>query len=155
MFTSLTGSEPRIDLRDEDNVLLALGFFESDRKGNSVLKERQFDSSNPPVNLNKSPESARIEVDGKTVTNTSNTFQNVAEDTTLTVKRISDRKAQISLFIDASEVVSQIQSLFDQFNTAAITLNDILEQSRIFSGDKDIQKIRNDLTGIAPEYRSG
>ncbi|GJL77138.1 MAG: hypothetical protein NPINA01_01270 [Nitrospinaceae bacterium] len=147
VFTSLTGSDTRIDLRDDDNVLLALGFFERDRKGNPILKERQFDSGNPPVNLNKNPESAQIEVDGETVTNPTNSFQNVAEDTTLTVKQISQRKAKISLLIDASQVVSQIQSLFEQFNAAAITLNTVLGQSAAFGQDQDIQKIREGLTG--------
>jgi len=145
VFTSLAGSDTRIDLRDEDNVLLALGFFEGDRKGNSVLKERQFDSSNPPVNLNKSPESALIEVDGQPVTSTFNTFQNVAEDTTLTVKRTSTRQAEVSIFTDASEVVSSIQSLFGQFNAALITLNDLLAGSRTFQSDREIQRIRKDL----------
>jgi flagellar capping protein FliD len=146
VFTSLTGSDTRIHLRDEDNVLLALGFFEGDRKGNSVLKERQFDSSNPAVNLNKSPESAQIQVDGQAITSATNTFNNVAEDTTLTVKHASTRQTKINIFIDASEVVSKIQSLFGQFNAAVITLNDLLAQSRTFQSDKEIQRIRAVLT---------
>jgi flagellar capping protein FliD len=145
VFTSLAGSDRRIDLRDEDDVLLALGFFESDRKGNSVLKERQLDPNNPSVNLNKSPESAQIEVDGQLVTSSSNTFQNVAEDTTLTVKQTSDRQARINIFIDASEVVSKIQTLFGQFNAAVITLNDLLSQSRAYQSDQQIQRIRQGL----------
>ncbi|MDA0690710.1 MAG: flagellar filament capping protein FliD [Nitrospinae bacterium] len=145
VFTSLTGSDTRIDLRDEDDVLLALGFFESDRKGNSVLRERQYDSGNPPVNLNKSPESAQIEVDGQPVTSASNTFQNVAEDTTLTVKQTSERQAEVRIFIDASDVVSKIQTLFGQFNAAVITLNDLLAQSRTFQSDQQIQRIREHL----------
>jgi flagellar capping protein FliD len=145
VFTSLAGSDTRIDLRDTDSVLLALGFFEGDRKGNSVLKERQYDSGNPPVNLNKSPQRAQIEVEGKPVTSPTNTFQNVAEDTTLTVKRSSERQAEIGIFIDASEVVIKIQSLFGQFNAAVITLNDLLTQSRTFQSDREIQRIRNNL----------
>ena len=53
VLTSLAGSDAGIDLRDDDNVLLGLGFFEGDAKGNPVLKERQFDSDKPGVNLNK------------------------------------------------------------------------------------------------------
>lgn len=145
-LTGIVAGESRIDLQDEDNVLLALGFFERNAKGNSVLKERQFDTGNPAVNLNKSPQNAQIEVDGTTVSNTSNVFKNVAEDTTLTVKQTSSQRARISLFFDASKAVSQIQSLFERFNTVVATLNDLLSQSRIFGGDADIQGIRNRLT---------
>lgn len=151
VLTSLKGSDTGINLNDEDNVLLGLGFFESDRKGNPVLKERQFDSSNPGVNLNKNRQNAEIEVDGAIATNPSNVFQNVVEDATLTVKQVSKRQAEISLFIDATEVVTKIKSLFDQFNDSVITLNDILAGSRTFGNDPDIQKIRNDLTGPSQE----
>ena len=109
------------------------------------MRERQYDSGNPPVNLNKSPESAQIEVDGQPVTSASNTFQNVAEDTTLTVKQTSERQAEVRIFIDASDVVSKIQTLFGQFNAAVITLNDLLAQSRTFQSDQQIQRIREHL----------
>lgn len=151
VLTSLVGSGSAINLEDEDNVLLDLGFFEGDAKGNPVLKERQFDADKPEVNLIKNPQSAQIEVDGAVATNPTNVFQNVVEDTTLTVKQVSQRQAQISLFIDATEVVSQIKSLFDQFNDSVITLNDILAGSRTFGNDLDIQQLRNDLTGPAQE----
>lgn len=147
VLTSLAGKDTGINLRDDDNVLLSLGFFERDGKGNPVLKERQFDSDKPGVNLIKNSQNAEIEVNGATATSLSNIFQNVVEDTTLTVKQVSQRQAQISLFIDTTEVAAQIKSLFRQFNDSVITLNDILAQSRIFANDKDIQKIRNDLTG--------
>lgn len=151
VLTSLSGSDTGIDLRDEDNVLLSLGFFEGDRKGNPVLKERQFDSSNPGVNLNKIRQNAEIEVNGAIATNLSNVFRNVAEDTTLTVKQVSERQAEIRIFIDTTEVVSQIKSLFDQFNDSVITLNDLLAGSQTFGYDRDIQKIRNNLTGPSQE----
>ncbi|NIP99727.1 MAG: hypothetical protein GWM98_04250, partial [Nitrospinaceae bacterium] len=54
-LTSLGGGNQRIDLRDEDNVLLALGFFELNAKGLPILNERQFADRNPPVNLNREP----------------------------------------------------------------------------------------------------
>ncbi len=151
VLTSQAGNDSAINLRDEDNVLLALGFFEGDAKGNPVLKERQFDADKPAVNLVKNPQDAQIEVDGAIATNPSNVFQNVVEDTTLTVKQVSSRQAQISLFIDASEVVAQIKTLFDQFNDSVITLNDILGGSRTFGNDPNIQQLRNDLTGPAQE----
>ena len=147
VLTSLAGKDTGINLRDDDNVLLSLGFFERDGKGNPVLKESQFDSDKPGVNLIKNSQNAEIEVNGTTATSLSNIFQNVVEDTTLTVKQVSQRQAQISLFIDTTEVVAQIKSLFEQFNDSVITLNDILAQSRTFGNDADIQKIRNDLTG--------
>jgi len=151
VLTSLAGSDAGINLRDENNVLLSLGFFERDRKGNPVLKERQFDSGKPGVNLIKNSQNAEIEIDGAIATNPSNVFQDVVEDTTLTVKQVSQRQARISLFIDATEVVSQIQFLFEQFNNSVIILNDILAHSRTFGNDMDIQKIRNGLTGTSQE----
>lgn len=151
VLTSLSGSDTGINLRDEDNVLLSLGFFEGDRQGNPVLKERQFDANNPGVNLNKTLQNAEIEVDGAVASNPSNVFQNVVENTTLTVKQVSRRQATIRLFIDTTEVVSQIKSLFDQFNDSVITLNDLLAGSRTLGNDPDVQKFRNDLTGPPQE----
>ena len=155
VLTSLTGGESRIDLQDEDSVLLALGFFEADPKGNPVLKERQFDAGNPPVNLNKTPRKAEIQVNGTSVSNTTNVFKDVAQDATLTVKQTSNREAQIRIFFDAQEAVSQIQSLFVQFNQVVTTLNDVLADSRTFRGDADIQGIRQDLTASSQEKIGG
>ncbi len=151
VFTSTAGSDTKIDLRDDDNILLGLGFFEGDRKGNPVLKERDFDTRNPPVNLIQNPQRAKIEVDGQEVTSTTNTFTNAIADTTLTVKQVSQRKAQIQITFDAAEAVSQIQSLFSQFNDSVGALNNILAEARTFQGDPGIQKIRNALTGEPQE----
>jgi len=151
VLTSLSGASGRIDLGDEDDVLLSLGVFEQDGKGNSVLKERQLDPDHPAVNLNKNPQPAKIKVDGTTFTSNSNTFQNAIEDATLTLKQVSDRKVEVSIVFDAADAVSRIQSLFTQFNESVGALNDILAQSGAFQGDADIQGIRNHLTRTPQE----
>ncbi|MFQ5451322.1 MAG: hypothetical protein ACE5E9_11900, partial [Nitrospinaceae bacterium] len=151
VLTSLAGGNTKIDLRDEDNILLALGFFEKNSKGLPILKEQQFDSGNPPVNLIINPRPARIELDGKTVQSPTNGFPGAVEDTGLTVKQVSARKAEVRIFVDASNAVSQIQVLFDRFNDAVGILNDVLAGSLAFERDESIQNIRQDLVLPAQE----
>ncbi len=150
-LTSVAGGDTRIDLRDEDDVLLGLGFFERDRKGLSVQKETQFDSGNPPANLIRNPQTARIEVEGKTQTNHFNSFDDVIDDTTLTVKRASGQKVQIEVLLEASQTAASLETLFDRFNSAVRNVNDLLAGSKTFQGDADVKEIRTALTGTAQE----
>ena len=63
ILKSLAGGSTRIDLRDDDNILLALGFFELNLRGLPIQKELQFSNDNPAVNLNTEPQLASVDVD--------------------------------------------------------------------------------------------
>ena len=68
ILSSLAGGSRKIDLRDEDNILLQLGFFELNLKGLPIQKELQFDADQllvrfPSINLNVTPGPALVEVD--------------------------------------------------------------------------------------------
>jgi flagellar capping protein FliD len=142
------GGRDQIDLLDNDNVLLELGFFELNFKGFPVQKEFQFDSEDLDlsVNLIEEPQTAKIEVNGNPVFSDTNVFSGVVEDTDVVIKSASEKAAQINIFIDAESFFTQIKTLFDQFNTSVAKINDILGVSRTFARDGDIQDIRNDLT---------
>jgi len=68
VLSSLAGGSTKIDLRDDDNILLQLGFFELNLKGLPIQKEFQFDADQllvkfPSINLNVTPRPALVEVD--------------------------------------------------------------------------------------------
>ncbi len=146
------GGRDRIDLLDNDNVLLGLGFFELNIKGFPVQKEVQFDAKNLGVNLIEQPQTAKIEIDGKPVFSDTNVFSEVVEDTDLVIKKASEKVAQITVSIEASVILEQIKTLFEQFNNAIFEINNLLGISRTFAQDGDIQDIRNDLT-LKPQER--
>ncbi len=152
-LTSLAGGDARIDLRDDDDVLLGLGFFERDSKGRSVQKEVQFDTGNPRTNLIRDPQTARIEVEGKDQTSRSNTFANVIDDTRLTLKQTSDSRVRIEVTLETSRTASRIESLVGRFNNAVRRVNDLLAGTKTFAGDADLKQIRQELTGT-PEQRT-
>ena len=146
ILVGLAGGRTPIDLRDDDDVLLGLGFFELNSKGLPVQKEFQFDSTAPGVNLIQEPQTAKIVIDGQSVPSDSNVFSGVIEDTELTIKKTSEKAAQINIFIDAATFFAQIKTLVDQFNNSITKINDLLSVSQTFKRDGDIQDIRNDLT---------
>jgi flagellar capping protein FliD len=147
------GGRDKIDLLDNDSVLLELGFFELNFKGFPVQKEFQFDSENIGVNLNQDPQTAKIEINGTTVFSDTNVFSGVIEDTDVIVESTSKKAAQINIFIDAESFFTQIKTLFDQFNNSVSKINDLLSVSRTFARDGDIQDIRNDLT-VKPQQNA-
>lgn len=146
ILVGLAGGRTPIDLLDDDDVLLGLGFFELNSKGLPVQKEFQFDSDAPGVNLIQEPQTAKIVIDGQSVPSDSNVFSGVIEDTELTIKKASEKAAQINIFISAETFFAQIKTLVDQFNNSITKINDLLSVSRTFQRDGDIQDIRNDLT---------
>lgn len=146
ILVGLAGGRTPIDLLDDDDVLLGLGFFELNSKGLPVQKEFQFDSTAPGVNLIQEPQTAKIVIDGQSVPSDSNVFSGVIEDTELTIKKASEKAAQINIFIDAATFFAQIKTLVDQFNNSITKINDLLSVSQTFKRDGDIQDIRNDLT---------
>ena len=155
VLVGLAGGRDKIDLLDSDDVLLNLGFFELNFKGFPVQKEFQFDSEDQDleVNLIQQPQTAKIEIDGKPVFSDSNVFSGVIEDTDLLIKSASEKAAEINIFIDAATFITQIKTLFDQFNASISKINNLLSASRTFKRDGDIQDIRNDLT-LKPQERA-
>ncbi len=151
-LVGLAGGRTSIDLRDDDNVLLGLGFFELNSKGFPVQKEFQFDSDDLTVNLIQEPQTATVKLNGKQIPSDRNVFSGVIEDTDLEIKRSSEKVAQINISIDAASFFSQIRTLVDQFNNSITKINDLLGVSRTFKRDGDIQDIRNDLT-FQPQAR--
>lgn len=155
VLVGLAGGRTFIDLRDDDDVLLGLGFFELNSKGFPIQKELQFDSDDQDLttNLIQEPQTARIEINGKQISSDSNVFSGVIEDTDLIIKQASAKASQINISIDAATFFAQIKTLVGQFNSSIRKINDFLGVSREFKRDGDIQDIRNDLT-FKPQARA-
>ena len=152
ILLSMAGGRTQIDLLDNDEVLLGLGFFELNSKGFPIQKEFQFDEDAPGVNLVKQPQTTKIEINGKPVSSDNNVFSGVIEDTELIIKKVSEKTAQINVSIDVTTFYSQIRALLEQFNNSISIINDLLGVSRTFKQDVDIQNLRNDLT-FKPQER--
>ena len=162
VLSSLAGGSTRIDLRDNDNILLQLGFFELNLKGLPIQKELQFDTAQlvqgiPSTNLNIEPRSALVEVDRtfddpETIESDFNEFTNISEDAVVTALQESARKASIQVFFDATNAIDQIKTFVNHFNDSLMRINNVLSQSKEFAQDKEIQNIRNDLT-IQPQEK--
>ena len=163
ILSSLAGGSTKIDLRDDDNILLQLGFFELNLKGLPIQKEFQFDADQllvrfPSINLNVTPRPALVEVDRsfaepETIESDFNEFTNISEDAIITALEASVRKSNIQVFFDATNAIDQIKTFFNHFNDSLRQINDVLSQSKEFSKDKEIQNIRNDLT-IQPQEKT-
>ena len=162
VLSSLAGGSTRIDLRDNDNILLQLGFFELNLKGFPIQKELQFDTNQliqgiPSTNLNIEPRPALVEVDRtfgdpETIESDFNEFTNISEDAVVTALQESARKASIQVFFDATNAIDQIKTFINHFNDSLTRINNILFQSKEFAQDKEIQNMRNDLT-IQPQEK--
>ncbi|HIL27523.1 MAG TPA: hypothetical protein EYG21_09125 [Nitrospinaceae bacterium] len=155
ILSSLAGGRAKIDLWDDDAILLHLGFFELNLKGLPIQKELQFDADQllvafPSLNLNVAPQPALVEVDRtfedpQTIGSDFNQFSNISEGAVITVLKKSENKSNIQVFFDASNTIDQIKTFFNHFNDSLSQLNDVLSESNEFSKDKEIQNIRNDM----------
>jgi flagellar capping protein FliD len=146
VLVSLAGGSNTIDLREDDSVLLDLGFFEEVDDGLPIQKEIQLNDLNTPENLIVQPQTAIVEVDGEFFSSNTDVFSGVIEDTALVLQQASEKSAKITIFIDAPTFFEQIKILFSQFNNSIAKINDLLAVSNSFEEDGDIQDIRNDLT---------
>jgi flagellar capping protein FliD len=153
VLVSLAGGSNTIDLREDDSVLLGLGFFEIVNEGLSVQKEIQLNDLKTRENLIVQPQTAIVEVDGKFFSSNTDVVFGVIEDTALLLQQASEKSAKITVFIDAPIFFEQIKILFSQFNNSIAKINDLLAISNSFEGDGDIQDIRNDLT-IDPQKQA-
>lgn len=153
VLTSLTGGASSIDLLDDNDILLNLGFLELNLKGFPVRRERQLDVSVIPArDLNQIRQKAQIEVDGQTFTANTNIFDRAIQGTRLNLKKASNLEARIEVFTDTGEAADQIEDLFDRFNKAIGKINAALADSALFARDPKIQRIRNALV-VDPQRR--
>jgi len=152
VLVSLAGGSNTIDISEDNNVLLDLGFFEIDGSGRKVQKEIQLNDLERPDNLVVQPQTALTEVDGDLFSSDSNILTGSIEHTALLLKQTSKTASKITIFIDAPVFFEQIKTLFKQFNDSISKVNDLLSVNKIFENDGDIQDIRNDLT-IEPQKR--
>jgi flagellar capping protein FliD len=153
VLVGLAGGRTEIDLQDNAEILLSLGFFELNSKGFPIEKELQYDSDDQSLtNLIQEPQTAKIYFNGKQVFSDKNLFSGVIEDTDLVIKKTSKKTAQINISIDAATFVAQIKILVEQFNNSISEINNLLEVSKTFKRDGDIQDIHNDLT-FKPQAR--
>jgi len=146
VLVSLAGGSNTIDISEDNNVLLDLGFFEVNGSGQKVQKEIQLNDLERPDNLVVQPQTALAEVDGDLFSSDSNVLTGSIEHTALLLKKSSKTASKITIFIDVPVFFEQIKILFNQFNDSISILNDLLTVNRIFENDGDIQDIRNDLT---------
>lgn len=146
VLVSLAGGSNTIDLREDDSVLLDLGFFEAVDEGLPIQKEIQLNDLKTPENLIVQPQTAIVEVDGKFFSSNTDVVSGVIEDTAILLRQASEKSAKVTIFIDAPTFFEQIKILFSQFNNSIAKINDLLAVSNTFEGDGDIQDIRNDLT---------
>ena len=72
VLVSLAGGSNTIDISEDNNVLLDLGFFEIDGSGRKVQKEIQLNDLERPENLVVQPQTALAEVDGDLFSSDSN-----------------------------------------------------------------------------------
>ena len=152
VLVSLAGGSNTIDISEDNNVLLELGFFEVDGSGKKVQKEIQLNDLERPDNLVVQPQTALTEVDGDLFSSDSNILTGSIEHTALLLKKTSKTASKITIFIDVPVFFEQIKILLNQFNDSISKVNDLLSVNRIFENDGDIQDIRNDLT-IEPQKR--
>ncbi len=148
VLTSTAEGAADIELDDDDGILLALGILETNNKGFPVVKERQFDfSQNPPVNLNKSSQSAFVQIDESLVESPTALIDNAVEGVQLEIKKSSSLETEVSVISDPQNAVSLIQNFFDEFNEVVSQVNQALTVSRVFERDPEIQTIRQELVG--------
>ena len=145
VLTSLAGGSTKIDLRDDNSILLELGFFELNFKGNPVQKELQFKGSLPEVNLIENPSQAEIEFEGEVLNSDFDIFVGALGQTALILQEASDKTAEISISIDPTDVVELIKNFFNQFNSSIGLINEVLTESLAFDKDPAIQELRKDL----------
>jgi flagellar capping protein FliD len=148
VLTSTAEGAAGIELDDDDGILLDIGFFEENSKGRPIVKEREFDfSEKPPVNLNKTGQSALVIIDGSLLESPTLTIKNAVTGVNLEVKKSSTLETEIEVFSDPQDATDLIQNFFAEFNGVVRQINQALTISRVFERDPDIQSIRQELVG--------
>ena len=148
-LTSTIGGSRKIDLRDPDNILLILGFFDEGTNGLPVEKVSEVDFSKEPAEeLIKLPQNALLEVDGTKFANPTNVFKNALDGTELKTKRETSLDTEIKISTNTGKAVNLIQKFFEEFNRSVRQINQALAETRVFERDPEFQNIRRDLLNI-------
>ncbi len=154
ILSSETGGASAIALNDPDGVLLALGFFELNAKGRPIQKEAQFDfDRQTPTNLNTTPQTASLEINGVTQESDTDEFTESIEDAVVELKKTSDKDIEVRVVFDSENAVEQIISLADDFNSVVRETRRVEEGNPPTVDDPEITSVKNTLTQ-APDKES-
>ncbi len=147
ILASETGGASAIALSDPDDVLLTLGFFELNAKGRPIQKEAQFDfDRQTPTNLNTSPQTAQIEIDGERLESNTNEFTNAIEDAVVELRQKTDNDTEVRIEFDTDEAVQEVESLVEDFNDVVGGLNRIQKGDPPTIDDPEAATLQSKLT---------
>lgn len=147
ILNSETGGASAIALSDPDGVLLALGFFELNAKGLPIQKEAQFDfERQTPTNLNTTPQTASLEINGVTQESDTDEFAESIEDAVVELKKTSDKDIEVRVVFDSDNAVEQISSLADDFNSVVRETRRAEEGNPPTIDDPEVSSVKNTLT---------
>ncbi len=148
ILNSISEINKNIQLQDDNDILLNLGFFELDRLNNPVLKEQQLDPETFE-NLNKQPVSSFLTVDGISFVKKVNDISDILPETTLSLKDTSLRDISLSISADINSALKNIKTFINAYNEVINFLNKELTFDRVLEGNVAVQKIRNGLNDRA------
>ena len=143
-LNSLSNVNKNIELQDDNDILLDLGFFELDRLNNAVIKEQQLDPDTFE-NLNMLPTSSSLTVDGDSFEKDVNDISDIISNTTLHLKDTSLKNISLSISTDLTETLKNIKNFVSAYNDTIKFLNNELAFSRVLEENVVAQKIRNGL----------
>ncbi len=143
-LNSISNVNKNIDIQDDNDVLLDLGFFELNRLENAVLKEQQLDSGNSE-NLNVLSTTSSLTVDGDSFEKAVNEISDIIPETTLRLKDTSSKDISLTISTDLTEAVKNIKNFVSTYNDTIKFLNNELAFSRVLEENVSAQKIRNGL----------
>ncbi len=148
-LTSETGGASTIALSDPDDVLLALGFFELNAKGRPIQKEAQFDfDRQTPTNLNTTPQTASLEIDGVTRESDDNEFTSAIADAVVELRQTTDKGIEVRVRFDSDQAVEAIENLTDEFNSVVGELNRAQRGDPPTVADPDIPNVQSQLVSV-------
>ncbi len=146
-LTSETGGASAIALNDPDNVLLALGFFELNAKGRPIQKEAQFDfDRQTPTNLNTTPQTASLKIDGVTQESDTDVFTETIEDAVVELRQTTDNQIEVRVVFDAENAVEEISNLTDEINSVVQQVNRAERGDPPTVAVADAQTVQNELS---------
>lgn len=143
-LNSLSNVNKNIELQDDNDILLDLGFFELDRLNNPVIKEQQLDPDTFE-NLNTLSTSSSLTVDGDSFEKDVNDISDIISNTTLHLKSTSSKNISLSILTDLTETLKNIKNFVSAYNDTIKFLNNKLAFSRVLEENVVVQKIRNGL----------
>lgn len=148
ILNSISEINKNIQLQDDNNILLDLGFFELDRLNNPVLKEQQLDPETFE-NFNKQSASSFLTIDGRIFIKKVNDISDIVPETTLSLKDTSLKDISLSISADINSALKNIKTFINAYNEVINFLNKELTFDRVLEGNVAVQKIRTGLNDRA------